>query len=116
MLLIPASALKAPDAYGEKQCELIAKEYRAVYGGSLVWIQPLQANGAYELGAYKSHMINKVYDKTLGDYIYIDYKTQIQMNNLQTVKDWYALNMNVSSVQVWDLSISRPSFPMVWLY
>jgi len=111
---MPASALKEPEEYGNNQCELIAKDYQAVYGGSLIWIQSLKPSGAYETGDYSAHVINKVYDKEHGVY-YIDYKAKTIMYNLNTVSNWYYESTKKQS-QIWDLSTSRPGFNLIWHY
>lgn len=110
----PVNALKDPWQYGNNECELIAKDYQAVHGGYLVFIQPLKSNGAYDLGEYNGHFLNKVYTKEKGLY-YIDYYSQIYFNNTQEISKWYKDTMNKNS-EIFDLSVRRPGFNLIWHY
>ena len=109
ILVTPSSALKAPNEYGTNQCELIAKDYQNVYGGSLIWIQPLKDNGAFDLGEYNAHIINKVGNN------YTDYQTGFTTKSLNSVQMWYEWEFGKKAV-IYDLSNERPEFGMVWHY
>jgi len=117
ILLVPQNtmALKQPLEYGINQCELIAKDYQNIYGGSLVWIQPLKDNGAYDLGEYNAHIINRVYIYNEG-IIYIDYQSGFSGHNLSDVGNWYEVYSGNNAFMIFELYKERPPFPMWWHY
>jgi len=106
-----ASAIKPPESYGINQCELIAKDYQKEFGGSLIWIQPMDNFGNPILGEYSAHMINKVYNKDLKIMIYVDYG-----NNWISSADIIIKTWNDKPVKVYDLSKERPEWSMIWHY
>lgn len=115
---IVSNAMPLPESYGDNQCELIAKDYQREYGGSLVWIQPLKENGAYDLGDYNAHIINKVYSPTfegIGIVYYIDYKSNHRMYSKEDINLWYEHEYN-RKITVFDLATERPEFSMIWHY
>ncbi len=114
LLSLPADALLNPDAYEMNQCELIAKDYQIIYGGSLILIQPLKDNGAYNLGPYNGHMINKAYSKERGVY-YIDWETQSYFKNETEILEWYMWNTNKSAT-IFNMNEDRIPFPFIWHY
>jgi len=70
--LIIASLLVFPAVAEANDCEKLAKDYQRTHGGDLIFIQPLIPNsgGAYDLGEYNGHWMNRAYNKTLGIYYY----------------------------------------------
>lgn len=52
VLSTPSNALREPWQYKEGECELVVKEYQKIYGGPLIFIQPLKDNGAFDFGPY----------------------------------------------------------------
>lgn len=91
---VPIDArLLQPYEYREGECELVAKEYQKIYNGSLIFIQPLKDNGAYDLGSYNGAFINKAYNKERGIY-YIDYMSQSYFKNESEILYWYMWNTN----------------------
>lgn len=111
-------AMKQPLEYGTNECELIAKDFQKEYGGSLIWIQPLTANGAYDFGNYNAHIINKYYDSDfegVGSIIYYDYATNTRMYSIEDIEMWYEWLWG-KEVKVFDLSKERPEFSMIWHY
>ena len=116
LLLLPslATAMKPPNEYGFNECELIAKDLQKEYGGSLVWIVPLQRNGAFDLD-HDGHMLNRI---TIGGTkYYIDYSYQRIFKTEKEVKDWYhshLMPLDDSDSVVYDLAESRPPFAMNW--
>lgn len=119
MFVLAGLANAMQDNYGTNQCELIAKDFQKEAGGSLVWIQPLKSNGAYDLGGYKAHIINKIYISDfegVGATVYFDYSDgSVHMYSKDDVKRWYE-NLWGKKVEVFDLSEERPPFSMIWHY
>jgi hypothetical protein len=113
LLVTPVFALKLPWEYGPDQCELIAKDYRAVYGGQLVLIQPLKDNGAYDLGKFNGHWINKVPSR--GGYYFYDYQYNRTFQNKQEILSWYMTTTGRKAV-VFDLDEGHPPFSLHWYY
>ncbi len=110
----PVSALKSPEAYGEEQCELIAKDYRAVYGGDLIFIQPLKDNGAYDLGDYNGAWINKAWNKNQGTY-YIDYQSQTYFQSIEAIQAWYKM-MTGKESEVFNVNQEGVPFGLIYYY
>ena len=108
--LMAGNAQAMQESYGVNQCELIAKDFQKEFGGSLVWIQPLKDNGAFDLGDYNAHIINKVYFSGVG-IVYIDYYSGMNMESIDEVQAWYG-----KPARIYDLSIERPEFGMIWWY
>ena len=112
---MPADArLLQPDEYKEGQCELVAKEYQRIYGGSLIFIQPLKDNGAWDLGPYNGAFINMAYNKERGTY-YIDYMSQSYFKNESEILDWYMWGTNKKAV-IFNMNDGGTPFPFVWHY
>lgn len=114
LLVTPAFALKPSWEYKADQCELIAKDYKAIYGGQLVLIQPLKDNGAFDLGEFSGHWINKVYSPEKGFYFY-DYQSDKIFRNKQEIIDWYMMSTG-RKVVVFDLDEGHPPFSLHWYY
>jgi hypothetical protein len=106
--------MKPPELYGENQCELIAKDYQNEFGGSLIWIQPMDKQGNFIHGIYYAHIINRAYNKERGIY-YVDWYAQTYFNNTQEIHDWYKHIFSLDN-EVFDLSIKRPEFGLIWNY
>lgn len=112
VLVVPSNAMQA--SYTENQCELIAKDYQREFGGSMVFIQPLTADGAYDLGEFNGHWVNKAYNSKLGVY-YIDYETKTYMYSLNGVRAWYE-QWTGKKAEVFDLDFQHPPFPLIYHY
>ena len=112
-LITPVTALQSPDSYLPGQCELAAKDYQREFGGSLVWIQPITASGAFE--NTDGHIINHAWDKINGSY-YIDYAVQERFNTTQDVRDWMWNNSYFYDFAIYDLAEKRPPFSIAWKY
>jgi len=78
-------------------CEWLAKYYQDGYGGYLIFIQPLKDNGAYDLGAFNGHWLNKAYNKERGIYYY-DSQTDNYFKSESEILDWYELATNKKAV------------------
>jgi len=110
ILLIPnVAAMK--DYYPSNSCEDIAQDFQKEHGGSLVWIQPLKDNGAYEFGQYNAHVLNYFYIE--GKTQFYDYSTRNIFESKKDLQEWYKL-MNGKNTEVWILSEERPSFGLIW--
>ena len=110
----PSSALLSPESYGDNQCELIAKDYRDMYDGDLIFIQPLKDNGAYDLGAYNGHWLNKVWNKTQGSF-YFDYQSQTYFQSIDAIKAWYKM-MNGKDSEVFNVNQGGVPFGIIYHY
>lgn len=100
----------------DKNCEKLAKIAQEKWGGSLIFLVGKGANNNYILSDYAGHWLNKIYDKDLKKYIYIDY--QLMMFDYSPA--WHAevyrkVNM-YSGVEVFDMEEGRPPFAMRWHY
>lgn len=115
MISMPTkSQLMPPESYPEGTCELAAKEYRAVYGGDLIFVQPLKDNGAFDLGEYNGALLNKAWNKEKGTY-YIYYPTGKYFNNTEEIKLWYKVKTGKQS-EVYNVNEVHTPFPVVWHY
>ncbi len=114
LLSIPVTAMSPAASYGQDECELIAKDYQREYGGYLVFIQPLQANGAYMFGDYAGHWMNRAYSHALGVY-YIDYTSGTYFNDTQDIAAWYEYSTG-NKAEVYDFAVRRPPFGLIWRY
>lgn len=106
--------LEEPWKYKEGECELVAKEYQRIYGGYLIFIQPLKENGAFDIGPYNGAFINKAYNKDRGIY-YIDYMSQSYFNNTNEILDWYYKITGKRSV-IYNINEEHLPFVMIWYY
>ena len=106
--------LLQPYEYKEGECELVAKEYQKIYGGSLIFIQPLKDTGAWDLGPYNGAFINKAYNKERGIY-YIDYMSQSYFTNESEILEWYMLNNNKKAI-IFNMNDGGTPFPFIWHY
>lgn len=112
---IPTEAeLLQPHEYKEGECELVAKEYQKIYGGYLIFIQPLKDNGAWDLGPYNGAFINKAYDKERGIY-YIDYMSQSYLKNESEILEWYYMMTGKKAV-IFNMNDGGTPFPFIWHY
>lgn len=111
---VSAYPLLEPSQYGANQCELIAKDYQAEYFGSLVFIQPLDESGQYDMGTYSGHWLNKVYSRPTG-IIYFDYATNTTFISKEEVLGWYE-TMTGKEAAIFDLVEGHPPFPLIWHY
>ena len=113
MMMTTAHALKAPDEYDINHCELIMKDFRAMYGGNYVFILPHDERGVRDFST-TGHWINRAYSEERGTY-YIDYETQTYFQNVTEVSDWYRIQTGRRN-SVYDYAVSRPGFGMQWNY
>lgn len=112
---IPIDAkLLEPYQYKEGECELVAKEYQKIYGGSLIFIQPLKDDGGYDMGPYNGAFINKAYNKEIGIY-YIDYMSQSYFKNESEILDWYEWRTDKKAV-IFNMNDGGTPFPFIWHY
>lgn len=113
---VQAGYLKLPSEYGNQECELISKDFQKDFGGSLVFIVPLEDNGAFVEGDYAGHFLNKIYIKGNKDYFYFDWQSQSIFTSKQEVRDWYISMTFYNDAIVYDLSYERPPIPIRWHY
>lgn len=112
--VVASAKLLEPWQYLEGTCELAAKEYRAIYGGDLVFIQPLKDNGAFDLGEYNGAWLNKAWDKERGTY-YTYYPTGDYFNNTDDIQSWYKY-MTGKKSEIYDVNEVHTPFPIIWHY
>ena len=102
----------SPALADDRDCEKLAKDYQDDHGGYLVLIQPLKANGAYDLGEYNGHWINKAWSKTNGAYYY-DSETDTYLHSEDEVLDWYDWYAGKQAVMFAQEEIP---FPVIYHY
>ena len=113
-LAVPALAMPAPDSYGYNECELIAKDFQEEFGGSLVFVQPLKENGAYDLSDYGGHFLNARYISGNQKMFYFDFGNQQIFDSLAAAETWYEDVYYGRQVEIWDMGIERPPFSIIW--
>ncbi len=115
IIACPALAMKPPSEYGYNQCELIAKDFQKEFGGSFVFIQPLQADGSYNLCDFCGHWINKKYISGNEQEYFFDWSTQqIFSSEIEIQNYWFESTGN--NVKIFDLSQEHPPFAIIWHY
>ena len=67
VLIILSANMVAAVELGES--EKLAKDYQR-NGGDLIFVQPLNPDGTYDLGAYNGHWMNMGWNKEIGVYYY----------------------------------------------
>ena len=70
MILIAVMILASSAFAQQNDCEKLAKDYQKEHFGDLIFIQPLKDNGAYDLGPYNGHWMNKAWNEDMGNYYY----------------------------------------------
>lgn len=99
--------------YNGYNCQQLAKEYQAIHDGSLIWVQPLTKDGAWDLGPYKAHVLNKAWSKEIGNYYYDPSMNSYYKSKEAIIKDMETLQMK-QKVVVFDLSEQHPPFALRW--
>lgn len=112
---LTVDAMKSPSEYGNNQCELIAKDFQREYNGSLIFMQPLKSNGAWDLGEYNGHFINRYYNYTLKKELWIDYGNNLTFNSSQEAEEFFEMIWDKDYILI-DLGKEHPPFPMIWHY
>jgi len=107
VLIIPAHA-------EVNDCEKLAKDYQRSYGGDLVLIQPLKDNGAYDLGEYSGHWMNRAWNKQLGNYYY-DPQENTYYSSIDGIKIFYA-DLWDRDVVVFNYNKGGVPFGIIWHY
>jgi len=111
MASVANAQMPAPDSYGENECQKAALDYQKEFGGSLIWIQPIDEWGNPILGKYNAHVINKVYDPILKELIYVDYVAGMKASANFTIESF-----NGMPAKAYDLSKERPEWGLIWHY
>lgn len=107
--------MKLPSEYGYNECELIAKDFRKEFGGSLVFIQPLKDNGAYDLSDYGGHIINKKYISGNKQEFFFDWGSQRIFSSKAEILNFWK-DFTGKDVEVFELDKERPPFAIIWHY
>ena len=105
-----SSAMKQPGKYEANQCELVAKDFQKEFGGSLVFIQPLRADGSYDLCDYCGHWINKKYVSGNQKEYFFDYGLQKIFSSKNELKNQYG------NVAIFELDKEHPPFAIIYHY
>lgn len=92
-------------------CEKQAKEYREIHGGDLIFIQPLKDNGAFDLGEYNGHWMNKAYSKERGFYYYDVESTSYFEDDISQIQYRYYVNTH-KKVVVYNVNQEVVPFPL----
>ena len=108
-IISTANAMPSPDSYGENECQKIALDYQKEFGGSLIWLQPIDKYGNPILSDYGAHVLNQVYDPVRKELRYVDYQLGWNQKADFIIHDW-----NDQRVKQYDLSKERPEFGLVW--
>lgn len=87
-LILALLLFALPASASLNDCEKLAKDYQDKHFGDLIFIQPLKDNGAYNLGEYSGHWLNKAWTKERGNYYY-DSETDNYFKSESEVLDWY---------------------------
>ena len=104
-----------PASGSTDDCEKLAVDYQTEYGGSLIFLNPLNDNGSYELCRYCGHWLNLVYLKdSVGIYYYYDAETNTEIGTTkQSVLDWYKFSTGKDS-NIWNISNGEhPPFRLI---
>jgi hypothetical protein len=116
ILLSPvAFAMKPIEEYDINQCELIAKDFQREHYGSLIFMQPLKSNGAWDLGEYNGHFINRYYNYSQKKELWIDYGNNLMFNSSQEAEDFFEMIWGKDYI-LFDLGKEHPPFPMIYHY
>ena len=92
-----------------------SKNYQREHYGSLVFIQPLKDNGAFDLGAYNGHWLNKAWNKEHGVYYY-DVQDDLYFHTKAEVLDWYEWMTGKKAI-VYNIQEGEvPPFGLIWHY
>lgn len=111
-----AVSMKSPDEYGYNECELTAKDFHNEFGGSLVFIQPLKTNGAYDLSDYGGHFINKRYVSGNKQEFFFDGGIQKIFSSQEEMETWYEDIYFGTKVETFELDKRYPPFGIIWRY
>lgn len=94
-------------------CETFTKEYHEKHGGSYVFIQPLTPSGAFDLGRYNGHWMNRAYSKARGTYYY-DATYLRYFSNFSEVAVWYE-NETGHKSRIFDMGSEHPPFAVQYI-
>ena len=112
--LIIAVLLAFPALAEANDCEKLAKDYQQIYGGDLILVQPLKDNGAYDLGEYNGHWMNKAWTKEIGIYYYDPqentYYSSVKSIELSFEEYW------AKDVVVFNYNQGEVPFGIIWHY
>jgi len=113
--IYPVSAAILTQTTTPNECEKLAKEYQNKHGGELIFIQPLTSSGAYDLGEYNGHWMNKAYSEEIGQYYYDPQSETLFPNDIKVVQRDFE-NIWNKKVQVFNYNQEGLPFPVIWHY
>ena len=103
--------MPSPESYGKNECHKIAQDYQREFGGSLIWIQPIDEQRNAILSDFGAHVINKVYEPVSKQLLYVDWGLKST-----TIADFEIRTLNGKPARSYDLSKERPEFGLIWYY
>ncbi len=115
VLACPAFAMRSPSEYGDNQCELVAKDFQKEFGGSLVFVQPLKADGAYDLCDYCGQWMNKKYISGNQKEFFFDCQHQKIYSSKEEIINLFKDNLNIN-IKVFELDKEHPPFALIYHY
>lgn len=115
LLVSVVAGMPMPSEYGYNECELIATDFQEEHGGSLVFVQPLKENGAYDLSEYGGHFLNAVYISGNRQVFYFDWGNQKIFSTLEDAEAWYE-GVYGRQVEIWNLAEEQPPFRIIYHY
>lgn len=115
IIACPVFAMKPASEYGDNQCELIAKDFQKEFGGSLVFIQPLKDNEAYDLCNYCGHRMNKKYISGNAQEYYFDWQAQRIFSSPDEIKNWW-FELTGQKIEIFELDREVLPFGIIWHY
>ncbi len=101
--------------YPNNTCELAAMQFQKVYGGDLIFLQPLNSGGSYNFGPYKGHWINYVWYEPFNRSYYIDYVNQRVFNTKDEVTQFEKKSTGTDYV-LYDVNKETVPFPIIHHY
>lgn len=107
--------MKPASEYRYNECELIAKDFQKEFSGSLVFIQPLKSNGAYDLCDYCGHWINKKYISGNKQEFFFDWSSQRIFSSENELKNFWK-DSTGNDVEIFELDTERPPFALIEYY
>jgi len=111
-----AVSMKPASEYSYNECELVAKDFQKEFGGSLVFIQPLKADGSYDLCDYCGHWTNKKYISGNNKVFFFGWGYQKIFNSVEEMETWYENIYFGRKVEIFELDKEHPPFSIIYLY
>jgi len=115
IIACPALAMKPASEYGYNECELIAKDFQREFGGSLVFVAPIDSDGSYEACDSCGHWLNKKYISGNNKVYFFDYGNQRIFESTDEIKQ-FLWDYTFQKVDVFELDRGHPPFAIIYHY